>query len=448
MAEKKPVRLSIAIMMHPSRHEHVERMIAALNFNRTEPEDSRMITVCTDLWEEGVWTNGQKAWKSHNLDPTATHHLVLQDDLLVCRDFIAGAEAALAEIPDDAFCSFFAAYELRGEVVPWRIDTVAWGQAIAAPASLCDEWIDWCSRHVRGEIRSYDRRFSLYTVKNHRDVWHTQPSLVEHIGAYSSLLGTGGRVFGRERYAARFIGEDESALSIDFTIGDSDLELGKIERRKTSVSAYEDYLTGPGANGNAGDASASVSIMVVPIKKVQPYPDNPRKNEAAVDAVMRSIERYGYNEPIVVDEDFVVIAGHTRLEALKRLGHTDIEVVVSSLEKDEARKHRIADNKTGESSYWNLQSLAAEVGTDDTKEVGALLGESELRALADQLGMTTDKTHRAEILNRDAEGKGNYGASKDQRTASQQPHTARHVHRATCSACQEHFYVPIPERAT
>lgn len=71
-----------------------------------------------------------------------------------------------------------------------------------------------------------------------------------------------------------------------------------------------------------------MDIKTVNIKDIKPYPNNPRKNDSAVDAVVESIKQCGYCSPIVVDEDMVVLAGHTRLKAIKRLGWTECEVCV------------------------------------------------------------------------------------------------------------------------
>ena len=63
--------------------------------------------------------------------------------------------------------------------------------------------------------------------------------------------------------------------------------------------------------------------------EVKPYPGNPRLNEAAVDAVARSLSEFGFRQPIVVDEDGVVIVGHTRLKAAEKLGLAEVPVHVA-----------------------------------------------------------------------------------------------------------------------
>lgn len=97
------------------------------------------------------------------------------------------------------------------------------------------------------------------------------------------------------------------------------------------------------------------------VDKVIPYENNPRHNDNAVDAVAKSIEQFGWKQPILVDKDGVIIAGHTRLKAAKKLGHTEVPVVVADkLTKAQADALRIVDNKTGEMSTWDWDRLSLE----------------------------------------------------------------------------------------
>lgn len=93
-----------------------------------------------------------------------------------------------------------------------------------------------------------------------------------------------------------------------------------------------------------------------------PYENNPRNNDKAVDAVVESIKQCGYVAPIIVDEENVILAGHTRYKALKKLGKTDVEVVVrAGLSDEQKRKYRILDNKTNEFADWDFDKLEEEL---------------------------------------------------------------------------------------
>lgn len=101
----------------------------------------------------------------------------------------------------------------------------------------------------------------------------------------------------------------------------------------------------------------------LPIADVRPYEENPRVISAeAVEAVRESIARYGYNQPIVVDREMVVIVGHTRLQALAALGYTHVDVyVAANLSPEKAREYRLADNRTAELGQWDPSALITEL---------------------------------------------------------------------------------------
>jgi DNA modification methylase len=124
-------------------------------------------------------------------------------------------------------------------------------------------------------------------------------------------------------------------------------------------------------------------IEWIPIDDIRPYDRNPRCNDAAVDAVARSIKEFGFRQPIVVTEDFMIIVGHTRWKAAIKLGLKTVPVhVASGLTPEQIRAYRIADNKLGELADWDLDLLPQELAELQTAEFDLdLLGFSE-----DELG--------------------------------------------------------------
>lgn len=99
-----------------------------------------------------------------------------------------------------------------------------------------------------------------------------------------------------------------------------------------------------------------------PIKSIRPYEKNPRRNDEAVDAVAASIREFGWQQPIVVDKDGVIIAGHTRYKAAKKLKCDTVPVVVADdLTEDQVKAYRLADNKTGELAEWDTALLGEEL---------------------------------------------------------------------------------------
>lgn len=107
---------------------------------------------------------------------------------------------------------------------------------------------------------------------------------------------------------------------------------------------------------------AKQQMIYLPIKDIKPYENNPRKNDKAVDYVVASLEAFGPQAPIIVDRDYVIIAGHTRWKAAKKLGYTDFPCVIAeSLTDEQVRAYRLADNKTGEFADWDEAKLDEEL---------------------------------------------------------------------------------------
>jgi DNA modification methylase len=126
-----------------------------------------------------------------------------------------------------------------------------------------------------------------------------------------------------------------------------------------------------------------------PTERPQPYDKNPRViSDQAVTKVAMSLREYGFQQPIVVDKDGIIIAGHTRLRAAKSLGLKKVPVVVADLPEEKARAYRLADNRTNQEASWDDDILAEELdvlkdlGFDlsltgfDVDEIGELLAEA------------------------------------------------------------------------
>lgn len=98
------------------------------------------------------------------------------------------------------------------------------------------------------------------------------------------------------------------------------------------------------------------------IEELKPYDNNPRKNEAAIEAVAASIKEFGFKVPIVIDASGEIIAGHTRLKAAKLLGLPSVPCIVADdLTPEQIKAFRLADNKTAELAEWDDELLKAEL---------------------------------------------------------------------------------------
>ena len=104
-----------------------------------------------------------------------------------------------------------------------------------------------------------------------------------------------------------------------------------------------------------------MKIQEIEIDKIKPYKDNPRKN-LNVTKVAKSIKDFGFQQPIVVDKNMIIIVGHTRYEASKSLNLKTVPVIIADLTPLKAKAYRIADNRLNEDSSWNLGLLNKEFG--------------------------------------------------------------------------------------
>lgn len=116
-------------------------------------------------------------------------------------------------------------------------------------------------------------------------------------------------------------------------------------------------------------------IRQVKCERLVPWAGNPRHNERAVQAVIRSISRFGFSVPILCNHEYRILAGHTRLEAARRLGIKSVPIVQLRLSGTEEQAFAIAENKTRELSEWDvpaLKTILAELHENsiDLKDLG------------------------------------------------------------------------------
>ena len=101
----------------------------------------------------------------------------------------------------------------------------------------------------------------------------------------------------------------------------------------------------------------------VGISSVIPYARNPRRNDAAIAKVAASLQEFGWRQPIVVDEDMVVVAGHTRLEAARTLNMEEVPIhIARGLTPEQIKAYRLADNRVGQEAEWDEELLRLELG--------------------------------------------------------------------------------------
>jgi hypothetical protein len=177
---------------------------------------------------EGRWDTGRRAMLAH--DPDCTHHVVIQDDIIPCRDLLAGIETALACVGENVpLCGYVGHYRNRIPLISDAVymadaerasfvtmHTLNWGPCIVVPTAFIPDMIDYCDQLTH--IPNYDRRLSRYWEnERHTRIWYTWPSLVDHRRDEPSTVP--GRIHAKSdgRTASRFLGRDRSALDVDWT---------------------------------------------------------------------------------------------------------------------------------------------------------------------------------------------------------------------------------------
>ena len=170
-------KLSVSIMSHVSRAEQLARLEDQIG-------DQIEYQVSLDPGDLGLWNNAKRAWA--NYSPDATHHMVLQDDVLLSKNFFFVAQKLINQVtPGDSvsFCDNIVAEMNLAEQngYHWITTTkVRHAQCIVQPVSQIQDWIHFSDWFFRPEYDYDDGRLEVYLYKNKRAIWHSVPSLVEH----------------------------------------------------------------------------------------------------------------------------------------------------------------------------------------------------------------------------------------------------------------------------
>lgn len=206
--------LGIAIQHTPSRADRRKWVQAMLEQLRSE-NPNIPIAIIEDTQLEGCWPTYRRALEAAG---DASHHLVLQDDLGLCRDFIRSVEEVIRARPKNLIALYTNAKSVltarcRGE--SWVEKSGVSGPSVIWPNDLIGEFLQWQDTHIDRNFQWDTVRVSMWLIKTSKRAFATVPSLTQHLGCESSSLGLNNPV----KVAAWYIGEDRSALGIDWSQG-------------------------------------------------------------------------------------------------------------------------------------------------------------------------------------------------------------------------------------
>lgn len=174
-------------------------------------------------------------------------------------------------------------------------------------------------------------------------------------------------------------------------------------------------------------------IVYRKIEDLIPYENNPRVNDRAVNALVKDIPVMGFNVPIVIDKNNVIIKGHSRYEALKKLGYEAVPCIVSDEDEAGVAEDRVLDNKVSELSEWDSEKRNCEL-----REM-----KIDLRAMDISVPLVRNGVNQVQdVTKRDVESAQKHLV--DERRTAQEKQDLIEVH---CDHCGETFYVNYQEVA-
>lgn len=148
----------------------------------------------------------------------------------------------------------------------------------------------------------------------------------------------------------------------------------------------------------------SDKIIMLSPDEIHPYEKNPRRNSKTVELLVKAIPKVGFNVPLVLDKDHVIVKGHARFMAAKQLGMEKIPCIISDADPETIKADRIADNKVFEFSKWVHDELMHEV---DMLDIGLDLGD---------FGLATMKFDDFEVLDAGEEDEENQADEEERRS--------------------------------
>ena len=139
-----------------------------------------------------------------------------------------------------------------------------------------------------------------------------------------------------------------------------------------------------------------MEIKLINIDEIIPYENNPRNNDDAVEPVMNSIKEFGFKIPMVIDKNNVIVAGHTRYKAAKKLGLKTVPCIIADdLNEEKVRAFRLADNKVSEIATWDYNALNFEL--ENILDLDMTMFDFEIEDITDTFGTDFELSNEEKV---------------------------------------------------
>ena len=215
------VRLSISVIHAPwdaNRRSFVNDMVRVMGGMANIHKECANFVVQKDYNRSGCWPNARRCWMN-GLASRSTHHLVLSDDALPCRNFIPAVKEMISHKPDEVI----TLWSMRGIVLEAAKQGSSWyttnegamGLANLMPVGRVAEFLQWEKANVLPACPHDDTRIAAFARSLGKKIWHPCPNLCEHRAPNDSLLGYSDR----RKVSKLFIGLDKDPMDIDWTKG-------------------------------------------------------------------------------------------------------------------------------------------------------------------------------------------------------------------------------------
>ena len=219
--------------MHAPFSELRQRCLSQLTKNlylQGASKHWQSLTVMNDFEKRGVWWNAKRCWES-GLATKNTHHLVLQDDVIVCKDFVTGVLDVIYAFPNEIISLFSIPRKKFDGSCRWGISEGVWGLGVVMPRNVLEKFLIWEKENIKPEFKHDDSRISLFCVKNKRTVKVPFPNLIDHQDVKSIV----GNTWSKPRVSSDFMGE-RSPHNFDWN------EKDPIMKSINSYTQYDKFL--------------------------------------------------------------------------------------------------------------------------------------------------------------------------------------------------------------